>query len=328
MSVAKHLLVAAMADDPEVSAAGGLTPTRWNEDHTILYTLQTLSAGTYNQQAETDAQGRILDDLLACTGTLAINVATAVGSGRSFVVVADTGTAAITINRTGSDTISGLTSLTLTRVGDAVRITDYGIGKWVLSDAKGGTPTNSALALAAEGASIFAARADHQHGGGGRVAVITAEVGAGPSENTEKTIIQGTLPTGFLEEGTTFRFKVYGTVQLQATSGTLTWRIYIGANAGQTVSLVSVTSALTRVPCAFEGQATVRTSGAAGTFIADGEFYAYTSATAVRNAAQGGETTTAVDTTAENPVVKLTAQFATSSATNILRIQQGSIIAL
>lgn len=318
-----HQLVAAMADDPVVEAAGGLTPTRWNQGHVVLNTVSTKNGVTYAMEG--DAQGRILDDVLVCTGTVVINTREAQGSGRSCRIVCGTGITSVTINRAGSDTIGGLTSFVMTNVGDSCVICDDAVGKWTLLAAKGATSTDiTPGALATAGTSLLKASADHTHRGAGAIAVVTSEVSVS-NTNAETTILTATLPTGLLTATTVFRFKFYGTVQLQATSGALTFRMYIGANAGQTVQLASVTSAQARVGCAFDGMAGMRTSGASGTFIANGEFYLYTSATAMRDAIQGAETTTTVDTTASTPVVKLTAQFATQSATNILRVQNGLI---
>jgi hypothetical protein len=154
---------------------------------------------------------------------------------------------------------------------------------------------------------------------------ITAAASVGPSSSSEVTIATVTLPTNFLAAGTSFRFKFQGTLQLQATSGTLTIRMYVGANAGQTLVLASQGSLVAASYCAFEGVATVRTTGASGTYIATGELYAMTSATAVLQCMQGGSATTVVNTTAATPVVKVTAQFATSSTTNILIAQNATI---
>jgi hypothetical protein len=181
------------------------------------------------------------------------------------------------------------------------------------------------LALSAGGTSLEASHVDHGHQCPGGIQSITAAASVGPSSNSEVTIATVTLPTNFLLAGTSFRFKFQGTLQLQATSGTLTLKMYIGATAGQTVQLASQGSLVASSYCEFEGLATVRTTGGSGTYITTGRLTAYTSATAVLACMQGGASTTAVDTTAATPVVKLTAQFATSSSTNILIAQNATI---
>ena len=181
------------------------------------------------------------------------------------------------------------------------------------------------LALSAAGVALDASHRDHGHQTPGGIQSITAAASVGPSVGTEVTIATVTLPTNFLFAGTSFRFKFQGTLQLQATSGTLTLKMYVGANAGQTVQLASQGSLVAQSYCEFEGLATVRSTGASGTFIATGALYTLTSATAVLQCMQGGASTTVVDTTAATPVVKLTAQFATSSTTNILIAQNATI---
>jgi hypothetical protein len=122
-----------------------------------------------------------------------------------------------------------------------------------------------------------------------------------------------------------FRFKFQGTHQNQATSGILTFRIYIGANAGQTIVLATAGSARAQTYMDFEGMATVRTTGASGTFISTGIYVIYTSTSAAVFTTQGAATTTTVDTTAATPTIKITAQWATASTTNTLLIQNASI---
>jgi hypothetical protein len=168
-------------------------------------------------------------------------------------------------------------------------------------------------------------RGDHAHRCPGGIADITSQVSVGPSSTTETTIATATLPTNFLAAGTSFRFKFQGTLQLQATSGILTLRMYVGATAGQTVVIASQTSAVAASFCEFEGIATVRTTGASGTYISTGKLTVHNADTTVINARQGGASTTTVDTTATTPVVKMTAQFATSSTTNILLVQNATI---
>lgn len=142
--------------------------------------------------------------------------------------------------------------------------------------------------------------------------------------STETTILQTTVNSSELSSGTFFRFKFQGTHQGQATSGTLTFRMYLGSTAGQTVVMTSQSSARARTYCDFEGLATIRTTGSSGTYISTGVYRYTTSNTAQAHWYQGNATTTTVDTTV-NITVRLTAQWATASATNILLVENAVI---
>lgn len=205
--------------------------------------------------------------------------------------------------------------------GNAARL-DHQHGIATATTSQKGTP----LALSAAGTSGTApSRGDHAHQTPGGIQSITSQVSVGPSSTTETTIATVTLPTSFLAAGTSFRFMFQGTLQMQTTTGTLTIRMYVGANAGQIVQLASQGGPLGQCFCEFMGMATVRTTGASGTYIANGRLIANSSVSALFGFYQGGATTTTVDTTAATPVVKITAQFGTSSATNILLVQNATI---
>ena len=143
--------------------------------------------------------------------------------------------------------------------------------------------------------------------------------------NVETTILTYTHVNGGLAAGSQFLFLFQGTHQGQATSGTLTFRMYIGGTAGQTVQLGSQSSARAQTYCSFEGLATIRTTGSSGTYITSGRYSYATSATAQVQAFQGGASTTTVDTTASSIVIRITAQWTTASATNILLVQNACI---
>jgi hypothetical protein len=141
---------------------------------------------------------------------------------------------------------------------------------------------------------------------------------------TETTLITLTLPTGSLRAGSCYRINIMGSCQIQATSGTLTFRPYLGANvAAETMQMTSQTNAAG--PNAFwaEFYVTVRTTGTTGTYVAHGrgemEF-----ATRV-NLQATGTTTATVNTTLASPVLKLTAQWATASLTNALQVTLATI---
>jgi hypothetical protein len=293
------------------------------------------------------------------TQTVVMPVATTVTVGQSWCII-NTSTGAITVNSSGSNLIvtvpSGASAEVTCVLASGTTASSWSVWMTALTATAPGAVTPDASAAA--GSSGYAARLDHQHGiatattaqkgtplalsaagtsGGapsrgdhahqtpGGIQSNTSQVSVGPSSSSETTILTVTLPTNFLAAGTSFRFKFKGTLQLQATSGTLTLRMYIGGTAGQTIVLTSQTSAVSASYCEFEGMATVRTTGASGTYITSGRLYVHTGDTAILNARQGGSSTTTVDTTASTPVVKMTAQFATSSSTNILLVQNATI---
>ena len=160
-------------------------------------------------------------------------------------------------------------------------------------------------------------------GGSPGLTAITSQVSVTNTTN-ETDIATYTLSSGSLSAGSTFKFIFYGTHQNQDTSGTLTFKMYIGSNAGQVIQMASG-NARAQTYMEFYGMATVRTTGATGTYVTSGIYTVHTSATAVTKAYQGSGTTSVVDTTAAAPVVKITAQWQTASATNTLLVQIATI---
>ena len=179
-------------------------------------------------------------------------------------------------------------------------------------------------ALGTTGSAAFAARRDHTHQESGGLITNTGQVGVGPSSTSEVTICTFDIPANLLTAGSQFLFRFQGTHQSQATSGILTIRMYVGATAGQTVVMATQTNAVAACPMQFEGIATVRTIGSGGTYITSGIYDIVNAATTRITYGQGGASTTAVNTTA-TVTVKMTAQWATSSSTNVLLIQNATI---
>lgn len=155
------------------------------------------------------------------------------------------------------------------------------------------------------------------------LSTLTSQVSIS-NTTSETTILTHTLPPGAIEVGSQFKFLFYGTHQNQATSGTLTFRMYIGGNASQTIQLTSG-AARAQTYMEFYGLATVRTIGTSGTYINSGIYQIHTSSTATTRAYQGGATTTVVNTAAPSSIVRITAQWQTASATNTLLIQNATI---
>jgi len=154
------------------------------------------------------------------------------------------------------------------------------------------------------------------------VATLTSQLNVTNTTN-ETTILTYTAPANSLVAGSQFRFSFSGTHQNQATSGTLIFRIYIGTNAGQNITLGSG-SARSQTYMEFSGVATIRTAGSSGTFISSGLYSIHTSATAMTKAYLTSFSTTTVNTTS-SAVIRITAQWQTASSTNSLLIQNACI---
>lgn len=145
------------------------------------------------------------------------------------------------------------------------------------------------------------------------------------TSNAETTVITtATGPTGgALVVGTTYRFIVRGTIQTQTTSGVLTFRVYIGANASTETYVMATQAAAGPVAFWLMVDATVRSTGASGTYISSG--YGEINFATPAKLTSTTTTTAVVDTTLFLPTTKLTAQWATSSATNILKVETATI---
>jgi hypothetical protein len=159
-----------------------------------------------------------------------------------------------------------------------------------------------------------------------RVFSRTTELNLNTS-TTETDVINKAAVWGQLAVGSTFRITIFGTVQTQATSGTLTFRTYLGATAAtQTFQMPSQTGASGPFGFHLNIMLTIRSLGASGTMIVGG-WGEINFATRVPLTTTSASTTT-VDTTGSGstiPLVKATAQWATSSATNILKVETATI---
>lgn len=142
----------------------------------------------------------------------------------------------------------------------------------------------------------------------------------------ETDIINKAAVWGQLVVGSTFRISLLGTIQTQATSGILTFRVYLGATAAAQTFVMPTQGVSAAVGFHLNIMLTIRSLGAAGTMIASG-WGEINFATPARLTTTSVSTTT-VDTTGSGstvPLVKATAQWATSSATNILKVETATI---
>lgn len=155
--------------------------------------------------------------------------------------------------------------------------------------------------------------------------IVTAEV-VYQNSVAETTLVSDVLPTGLLIAGMSFRVKMWGTIQVQAASGTLTFRNYIGANSSGALVVASRANANGPVGFVLDAFMTIRTAGAGGTFLANTfGFFGFSDAAGNLSQVSAITATSAVDTTQATPTVKLTGQWATASATNILKVEQAMI---
>jgi hypothetical protein len=142
---------------------------------------------------------------------------------------------------------------------------------------------------------------------------------------TETTLVTLALPTGSLRAGSTYRINVMGSCSTVSTSGTLTFRPYLGTNAAaQTPQMASQGTGSAAGGFFLEMYVTVRTTGSSGTFIAHGRGEIELSAARV-NLTNTSLATAVVNTTTASPVIKLTAQWATASASNTLSVSVATI---
>ena len=162
------------------------------------------------------------------------------------------------------------------------------------------------------------------------VSAVTYDASTFTQPPTAATIISAVVPTGeLLRAGSTFRITVRGTVKVAPTSGTLTFKPFVGPTAAaQTFVMPTQTTAAT-VPFYLEVNATVQTANTAGSkgkYVSNGygriEFSTAEVLTATLTTT--GITTAEVDTDADSPVVKLTATWEKNLA-NILDVQTATI---
>ena len=152
------------------------------------------------------------------------------------------------------------------------------------------------------------------------------------SSNAQTDIIALTLPAASalagrgLVIGSTFRITLRGTVQTQATSGTLTFRFYMGANVAAQTAVMASQVAAGPVPFWLQADMVIRSIGASGTYVCNiGGWISFTTRVFLENTGATGASTAVVNTTLANPIIKATAQWATSSATNRLLVENANI---
>lgn len=156
------------------------------------------------------------------------------------------------------------------------------------------------------------------------LAAATAQFALSNSSSaTDITGSSATLPAGKLAAGSTFRVKLFGTVKVKATSGTLTFTPFIQGTALNTIQMATQTSAEGPVGFWAEILITVRTTGSSGTAIAHGSGRIKFATNTAVDLTSTNTSATTVNTTAAagSNVLKVQATFATADANNALALE-------
>jgi hypothetical protein len=174
--------------------------------------------------------------------------------------------------------------------------------------------------------------AGHTHLSCGGFYSRTSELNVNTSA-AETDLVTASVPAGLLAVGTTFRIKMWGTIQWQATSGTFVLKVYLGATAsGNVLTLVTQTNAGGPFTYEYEALVTVTTAGSGtnGKYVVNQKIQWQTATIANPPVANTASIMTAPSTTANldttiTETIKVTGQFATSSATNIFKVENATI---
>jgi hypothetical protein len=139
--------------------------------------------------------------------------------------------------------------------------------------------------------------------------------------NLETTVMNLSIPSRYIDIGSLFKFYFTGLHSNIATSGTLTFKMYIGKQSSQTIVLASSSTAYSNIYMFFEGYAIVRSSN---TYFNNGHYIIKRSTTAITISSQDSTSTSTLEL--DDPTeIKITAQWQTANTNNALRIQTGYI---
>lgn len=214
----------------------------------------------------------------------------------------DTSYNAVTINRSGSDLFDdGSTQVILTNPGEQILLEVV-------------EPVSTPMWK-------IVSRSNYKTGLASRATELTLA-----SSSAATDIISVTLPANTLAVGSTYRIKLYGTIQTQATSGTLTFIPFlqgVAINSGTPFQLATQASALAAAGFCLEVLLTVRSVGATGSAMSHG-FGTINAVTNDINLTSTNATATTVNTT-NAAALKIQAQWQTPSATNILKVEVATI---
>jgi hypothetical protein len=152
--------------------------------------------------------------------------------------------------------------------------------------------------LSVTGAAAVAARRDHGHQSPGGVAALLTTVAIA---NTETQVLQFSIPANFMQAGTSFKIRAFGTATTGGTPGTPTARARVGTtsltgNVAASVAPTVVRASASNAPFVVEVDATVYTAGAGGTIIGRISIYGDVGDAIFSISGIGGEVVTGVPT--------------------------------
>lgn len=146
------------------------------------------------------------------------------------------------------------------------------------------------------------------------------------NSNTATTIIGPVaLTPATLAAGSTYRFKLLGTVQVKATSGTLTFTPYIQGTALNTIQMASQGSAVGPFGFSLDILATVRTTGTSGTAIAHGNGWINFSTPLMLTTTNTSTTTINTTAAASSTNLYVQATWQNADPANSLKIETATI---
>ena len=120
MASITHAFVSTQSQGSNAALA---SKNEWNANHTLAYAVHAISGA--------DSIALANDVVTLAAGTYAVTVPAATGSGKSILVTLN-GAGAVTLNRSGTDTLGGATSFVLNGSGDWCVLADEAAGVWGL----------------------------------------------------------------------------------------------------------------------------------------------------------------------------------------------------
>jgi hypothetical protein len=137
MASITHAFVSTQAQGANPALA---SKNEWNAAHNLAYTVHPITGA--------DSIALANDVVTLAAGTYPVTVPAATGSGKSILVTMN-GAGAVTLNRSGSDTIGGDTSFVLNGQGDWCVLADEAAGVWGLLSPriKSGNAASAQLAM-------------------------------------------------------------------------------------------------------------------------------------------------------------------------------------
>ena len=142
------------------------------------------------------------------------------------------------------------------------------------------------------------------------------------STNTETNFNQNySIPANDCQPGRVYRITAQGVYGTQSTPGNLTLRVKLGSTTIGATPTAAPTGSLTNQGWRVELQFTCVTAGASGTIESQGNAMLYSNTTTAQTRMISNTSTVTVDTTTAQ-TLQLSAQWATSSATNTITMRQ------